>query len=68
VANNPSAWVRAIRERVNDLDALAREGDGLRDWVRAGWILEDRLDSWMAVLSCDSGAQDAAVPKSIRTG
>jgi GT2 family glycosyltransferase/glycosyltransferase involved in cell wall biosynthesis len=66
VANNPSAWARAIRERVNDLDALAREGDGLRDWVRAGWMLEDRLDSWMAVLGCDSGAQDTAVPKSIR--
>ena len=53
VPNNPAAWIRAVRERVQDPDALAREGDRLREWVRSGWMLEDHLAEWLAVLGID---------------
>ncbi len=35
VPNVAAAWVEAIRERVFDLDAAAREGERLREWVFA---------------------------------
>lgn len=41
------AWVEAIRERVADRDALAREGDALREHVQRHWMLEDHLDVWL---------------------
>ncbi len=51
VPNEPRAWIEAIRERVHDLDAAAREGDRLREWVLAGYILENHLDEWLAALT-----------------
>jgi hypothetical protein len=48
--NNPTLWVKAIRERINDLDALAMEGRALREWVQQNRFLEHRLDSWMSAL------------------
>ncbi len=48
--NDPARWIAAIRERVNDLDALAVEGDRLRDWVHANRLLENNLDAWMNAL------------------
>lgn len=63
VPNNPAAWVRAIRERVSDLEAAAREGDQLRVWVRTGWMLEDHLHEWLAALSPQGSAQAAASPR-----
>ncbi len=50
IPNNPEAWIAAIRERIHDLDAAAKEGDLLRDWVRDNWILEDHLDEWLGTL------------------
>ncbi|MBI1905638.1 MAG: glycosyltransferase [Rhodocyclales bacterium] len=47
VANQPRAWVDALRERIHDLDAAAREGDAMRQWVVDHYILEDHLDTWM---------------------
>ncbi len=63
VANNPAAWIRAIRERVSDLDALAREGDQLRQWVRGGWMLEDHMDVWLAALETAQPAPALVKPK-----
>ena len=51
VANNTRAWVKAIRERVNDLDALAAEGDQMRRWVLSNWMLEDHLGEWLDALN-----------------
>jgi glycosyltransferase involved in cell wall biosynthesis len=51
VANNPRAWVDAIREHVNDLDAAENEGDRLRRWVMQEWILEDHLECWLKALT-----------------
>ena len=40
VANQPRSWIKAIRERIHDLDATRREGDALRAWVRENWLLQ----------------------------
>jgi hypothetical protein len=50
VANQPQAWISAIRERVHDLDAAEREGDQLKAWVLQNFMLEDHLDEWMRAL------------------
>ncbi|MHB1530763.1 rhamnan synthesis F family protein [Acidithiobacillus sp.] len=47
VANRYRDWIRAIREAVSDRDALARQGDLLREKVRQQWLLEDHLDVWL---------------------
>ncbi|MFA7387172.1 MAG: hypothetical protein WCZ87_05880, partial [Thiohalobacteraceae bacterium] len=60
VANNPSAWIRAIREHLADPDALARAGDQLQAWVQSHWMLEDHLDQWLAVLQANSVGEPAA--------
>ncbi|GGY28056.1 glycosyltransferase [Paludibacterium paludis] len=46
VANTVDAWLEAIRERVHDRDALAREGDTLKAWVARDYFLEDHLAEW----------------------
>ena len=51
VPNAPSAWIQAIRERIYDLDAAAKEGDALREWVGQHYLLEDNLDEWMLAYS-----------------
>jgi glycosyltransferase involved in cell wall biosynthesis/MoaA/NifB/PqqE/SkfB family radical SAM enzyme len=51
VPNDPQAWLEAICARVHDLDAAASEGDRLRAWVFANYMLEDHLDEWLAALS-----------------
>ena len=51
VCNNARAWIDAIRERVNDLDAAESEGDSLRRWVMQEWILEDHVESWLEALT-----------------
>jgi len=48
VGNRPRDWISAIRERLADRDALAAEGERLRERILAGWMLEDHLDDWMA--------------------
>lgn len=47
VKNRFKDWVEAIRALVSDMDELARQGDALRDYISANWMLEDNLDSWL---------------------
>jgi GT2 family glycosyltransferase len=48
--NEAAQWIAAIRERVADPDALSREGDALRAWVKRHHLLENRLDLWLRAL------------------
>lgn len=64
VANRTADWVAAIRERVADRDALAGEGQRLRQWVHQHWLLEDRLDTWLAALSASELAAAAEAGRS----
>jgi GT2 family glycosyltransferase len=50
VPNNPTAWLKAIRERIHDLDTAYAEGDQLKQWVLDHWMLEDHLDEWLQAL------------------
>jgi len=50
VANQPRAWINAIRERSNDLDATWQEGDRLRDWVMDHCLLQQHLNTWLMTL------------------
>jgi len=50
VPNEPEAWISAIRALARDADRRAREGDALRDWVRAGYLLSDHLGAWERAL------------------
>jgi len=47
VKNRPRDWISAIRDHLADLDALARQGDQLRQHVRDHWLLQDHLDEWV---------------------
>jgi glycosyltransferase involved in cell wall biosynthesis len=51
LSNDAEKWIAAIRERVADPDALAREGDALRAWVEKHYLLENRLDQWFEALT-----------------
>ena len=48
--NETKAWVKAIRERIYDLDAAYQEGDALRAWVDREYWLEDHLADWHQAL------------------
>ena len=50
VPNQAKAWIKAIRERIDDLDATWREGDKLRDWVRADWFIHKNIEQWLTAL------------------
>jgi hypothetical protein len=50
VHNQARAWIKAIRERIHDLDATRQEGDVLRDWVRENWLLQQHMHDWLAAL------------------
>ncbi|MEO9386148.1 glycosyltransferase [Chromobacterium phragmitis] len=50
VPNRAEAWVEAIRARVHDLDALAKDGDRLRAWVGSDYWLDDHYEDWLRVL------------------
>lgn len=51
VANQTGAWIEAIRERIHDLEAAYREGDALREWVLANFLVSQHLDDWYAALT-----------------
>lgn len=51
VPNETTAWVEAIRERAHDMAATYREGDVLREWVRAHYLISQNLDDWYAALT-----------------
>ncbi|MDR1936621.1 MAG: glycosyltransferase, partial [Candidatus Accumulibacter sp.] len=48
--NEAAQWIAAIRERAADPDALARDGDALRAWVKRYYLLENHLDLWACAL------------------
>lgn len=50
LANDPDAWIDAIRQRIDERDHLKVEGNLLRQWVHQHHILEDNLDRWMTAL------------------
>jgi GT2 family glycosyltransferase len=47
VANTPSAWITALRERIHDPEAREREGAAMRQWVHQNYLLEDHLEDWL---------------------
>ncbi|MDR2788396.1 MAG: glycosyltransferase family 2 protein, partial [Candidatus Accumulibacter sp.] len=49
--NDPRQWIAAILERAGEAEALAREGEALREWVKAHHLLENRLDLWLSAVS-----------------
>jgi glycosyltransferase involved in cell wall biosynthesis/predicted SAM-dependent methyltransferase len=65
IPNDPARWIAAIRERVNDLDALAVEGDRLREWVLTHRMLENNLDAWVRALFSDEVLREFGVIRSL---
>lgn len=51
VSNNVNHWIKAIREKVNEPDALVKEGRVLKQWVLEHYLLEDHLDEWMLAIT-----------------
>ncbi|MEI7430148.1 MAG: glycosyltransferase [Betaproteobacteria bacterium] len=49
--NDASKWITAIREKISEPDALAREGDILREWVKKHYLLENNLEHWLKALT-----------------
>ena len=49
--NDTGRWTAALRERLAEPDALAREGKALQAWVRRHYLLEPHLDDWYAALT-----------------
>ena len=49
VPNNTAAWVRAIRDRIHNLDTAESEGEKLRQWVLANRMMEQWLPYYQAV-------------------
>lgn len=47
VRNRFRDWADAIRDHIADLDATARQGDALREYVRNHWLLENNLNVWL---------------------
>ncbi len=43
VKNSTKEWVKAIKNKLNDLTALEKEGENLRQWVVENYMLEDNL-------------------------
>jgi GT2 family glycosyltransferase len=54
VANTPQAWLTAVEEYIHDLEAAARAGESLKQWVLANWMLEDHLQEWGEALNIAS--------------
>jgi len=56
VGNQTQAWVNAIRDHINELDATWKAGDTLRQWVRDNHLLQGHLDDWLEALDSASGS------------
>ena len=46
--NTVPVLVITARDGVGDREALAREGDALREWVKRDYLLENWLDEWLS--------------------
>jgi glycosyltransferase involved in cell wall biosynthesis len=60
--NKPQAWVEAIRARIHDREAARQDGERLRAWVHAHWMLEDHLDEWLRALSPTTTSETNCAP------
>jgi len=50
VANNTQHWIKTIRGKINEPDALVLEGEILKKWVLDNYMLDDHVDEWFAAL------------------
>jgi len=50
VGNNTNEWIRVIREKINEPEALLREGKLLQQWVIDNYMLNDHVDEWSVAL------------------
>lgn len=50
VANNTQHWIKILRDKINEPDALAKEGKMLQQWVVDNYMLDDHVDEWYAAL------------------
>ena len=48
VENHPDAWIDAIVAAIGDRDALARQGDALRQAIHDHWLMDGRSTEWAA--------------------
>jgi hypothetical protein len=48
VENRPDAWIDAIVAAIADRDALARQGDALRQAIHGHWLMDGRSAEWAA--------------------
>ncbi|MBS3952248.1 MAG: FkbM family methyltransferase [Methylomicrobium sp.] len=51
VGNNTQYWLKAIREKIGEPEALRAEGKVLQQWVLDNYLLEDHLDDWLQALT-----------------
>ncbi|MDZ4152530.1 glycosyltransferase, partial [Methylicorpusculum sp.] len=51
VGNNTQYWLKAIREKIAEPEALRAEGKVLQQWVLDNYLLEDHLDDWLQALT-----------------
>jgi hypothetical protein len=65
VPNQWGAWLEAIQERLSDPAAAQREGQVLRDFVRANFITDRHLETyyqtWTGKVPEDSRSRSAAI-------
>jgi GT2 family glycosyltransferase len=50
VENTTEEWLAAIRQAIDYPDDLPKQGDRLRQWVTADYMLEDNLEYWLNAL------------------
>ena len=62
VENRPDAWIDAITSAVHDRDALAGQGDALRQAIHDHWLMDGRSAEWASAWGIP--AKRPAVPSS----
>lgn len=58
IDNDSGSWLAAIRQKLADKQALADEGQALRNWVMEHYILEDHLQQWAEALLSEPDTND----------
>jgi hypothetical protein len=51
LANRPELWIRTIREKLSERDALRSEGLVLQEAIFSGWTQEHQIDRWRSAWS-----------------
>lgn len=52
VDNRPQSWIRAIRDRIREPEALTIEGEKLRSAILSHWTIERMLPLWIDAWTC----------------